>query len=317
MWVDVYVRQEVSCPFNSSIANFGAVISGLHNVHPGDMLQRHAPVWATNEWACRPHNHKATFQDAGMFRAIGPYAVLVWARTNSLAAVTLRAYAGPMMSEVRTVALSTGISVPCFVQGNLDQTVDDGGAPLLLLHAWGESWRSFDRLIASLPPSQVLVAPDLRGHGDADKAETGYSLVEVAEDIVALLEALAIPRVTILGSSSGGYVAQQLAVEYPGLVAELILVGAPLSMQGRPSFADEVDSLTDPISRDWVRESMSWYRLLHAVPTSYIAERVQEGLDMPAAIWRSSLRGFYEAIPPTEAGRISVPTLLLWGPTTT
>ena len=69
-----------------------------------------------------------------------------------------------MEAEVRTVSLSTGISVPCFVQGNLEQTADDGGAPLLLLHAWGESWRSFDRLIASLP-TFVIVAPDLRGHG--------------------------------------------------------------------------------------------------------------------------------------------------------
>ena len=37
-------------------------------------------------------------------------------------------------------------------QGTLGQTADDGGAPLLLLHAWGESWRSFDHFIAMLQP---------------------------------------------------------------------------------------------------------------------------------------------------------------------
>jgi len=223
-----------------------------------------------------------------------------------------RAYAGVMESGVRTVALSTGISVPCFVQGKLEQIADDGGAPLLLLHAWGESRRSFGRLIASLPRF-VMVAPDLRGHGDADKPESGYALSEVVGDVVALLDALDVKQAHVLGSSSGGYVAQQLAVTHPDLVASLILVGAPLSLHGKPPFADDVEGLEDPISEDWVRESLSWYRLLHAVSASYIEDRVKDGLAMPASIWKASLRGFYEAVPPTETGHISVPTLMLWG----
>ncbi|MEV4951795.1 alpha/beta fold hydrolase [Paenarthrobacter nitroguajacolicus] len=216
-----------------------------------------------------------------------------------------------MESEVRTVALRTGISVPCFVQGQLDQT-DDGGVPLLLLHAWSESWGSFDRLIASLP-SHVLVAPDLRGHGGAEKPENAYSLEDIVEDVAALLEALGVTRAHVLGSSSGAYVAQQLALAHAQQVASLVLVGAPLSLHGKPPFANEVDSLSDPISENWVRESLSWYRLLHRVPASYIEDRVRDGLAMPAAIWKASLRGFYEAVPPTEAGTISVPTLILWG----
>ena len=61
-----------------------------------------------------------------------------------------------MKSEFWTVALSTGISVPCFVQGVLARP--PGDTRLLLLHAWGESWRSFDRLISALP-SFDIVAP--------------------------------------------------------------------------------------------------------------------------------------------------------------
>ncbi|MFC8038911.1 alpha/beta fold hydrolase [Paenarthrobacter sp. NPDC057355] len=217
-----------------------------------------------------------------------------------------------MESEVRTVSLDTGISVPCFVQGNLEPTADDGGAPLLLLHAWGESWRSFDRLIAAVPDF-VIVAPDLRGHGAADKPGDGYSLLEVAEDVAGVLSSLGVKQAHVLGSSSGGYVAQQLAVSHPDLVASLTLVGAPLTLHGRPPFAAEVEHLTEPISENWVRESLAWYRMLHAVPTSYIEDRVQDGLAMPASIWKASLRGFYEAAPPTETGEISVPTLMLWG----
>ncbi|MDR6987965.1 rifampin ADP-ribosylating transferase [Paenarthrobacter nitroguajacolicus] len=217
-----------------------------------------------------------------------------------------------MKSEVRTVALRTGVSVPCFVQGHLEQTVNDGGTPLVLLHAWGESWRSFERLIAGLS-DEVLVAPDMRGHGLAEKPSGGYSLLEVAEDVVALFEALGLVRGDVLGSSSGGYVAQQLAVVRPDLVASLVLVGTPLSLQGKPPFAAEMDSLTDPISEEWVRASLSWYRLLHTVPASYIEDRVRDGLAMPASVWKESLRGFYEAVPPTKTGAISAPSLILWG----
>ena len=208
--------------------------------------------------------------------------------------------------------MRTGISVPCFVQGHLGEANDDDATALVLLHAWGESWRSFERLIASLP-SFTLVAPDLRGHGGADKPEDGYSLKAVVEDVVAVLDALGVARAHVLGSSSGGYVAEQLAVMHPELVASLILVGSPLSLQGKPPFASEVEALTDPISADWVRESLSWYRLLHTVPVAYIEDRVQDGLAMPAAVWKASLRGYYDAVPPTEAGTISAPTLILWG----
>jgi len=217
-----------------------------------------------------------------------------------------------MKSQVRRLALSTGISVPCFVQGRLDETRDDGDAPLLLLHAWGESWRSFERLIASLP-DLLLVVPDLRGHGGADKPLGGYSLEEVARDAVAVLDALGIGRAHVLGSSSGGYVAQQLAVMYPDRVSSLVLIGSPLSLHSKPAFADEVEALADPVPESWVRESLSWYRLLHTVPPAYIEDRVQDGLSMPAAVWKASLRGLYQAAPPTETGHISARTLFLWG----
>ncbi|MDQ0679846.1 pimeloyl-ACP methyl ester carboxylesterase [Arthrobacter pascens] len=146
-----------------------------------------------------------------------------------------------MESEVRNLSLRTGITVPCLVQGSAE------ARPLLLLHAWGESQRSFDRLLPLLAGFRVYV-PDLRGQGAADKPEDGYSLAEQAEDAAAIPDAVSVERAFVLGSSSGGYVAQQLAAAYPGRVAGLVLVGSPLSLRGRPPFADEVEGLT---SRTW------------------------------------------------------------------
>ncbi|MET4134833.1 pimeloyl-ACP methyl ester carboxylesterase [Pseudarthrobacter sp. PvP090] len=211
-----------------------------------------------------------------------------------------------MEPEVRILRLSSGITVPCLVQGSVD------ARPLLLLHAWGESRRSFDRLVPLLTGFRVY-APDLRGQGDADKPADGYSLAEQARDAAAILAALDVQRAFVLGSSSGGYVAQQLAVEHPELVAALVLVGSPLSLRGRPAFTDEVDRLTDPIDEDWVRKSLSWFPLLHAVPRWFIEDRVQDGLRMPAHAWKRILEGLRAAEPPTESGTIHAPTLILWG----
>lgn len=211
-----------------------------------------------------------------------------------------------MESEVLDLRLRTGITVPCLVQG------DAGAKPVLLLHAWGESRGSFDRLIPLLAGFRVY-APDLRGQGEADNPEDGYSLAEQAEDAAAILDALNVPRAFVVGSSSGGYVAQQLAVTYPERVAGLVLVGSPLSLRGRPAFADEVDTLTDPLDERWVRESLTWFPLLHEVPAWFFEDRVRDGLRMPARAWKAILNGLCEATPPTESGTIQAPTLILWG----
>lgn len=211
-----------------------------------------------------------------------------------------------MESEVRDLRIRTGITVPCLVQGGAD------AKPVLLLHAWGESRGSFDRLIPLLTGFRIY-APDLRGQGDADKPEGGYSLAEQAEDAAAILDALNVPRAFVVGSSSGGYVAQQLATMHPERVAALVLVGSPLSLQDRPGFTDEVNTLTDPLDENWVRKSLTWFPLLHEVPAWFMEDRVRDGLRMPAHAWKGILNGLCEATPPTESGTIHAPTLILWG----
>lgn len=211
-----------------------------------------------------------------------------------------------MDAELQELSLRTGVTVPCLVQG------EAGAAPVLLLHAWGESRRSFDRLRPLLAGCRVY-APDLRGQGEADKPGAGYSLAEQAEDAAAILDALDVPQAAVVGSSSGGYVAQQLAVVHPEKVAALVLVGSPLSLHGRPAFADKVEALSDPLDEAWVRASLSWFPLLHEVPKWYIEDRVRDGLRMPAHAWKSILHGLCEATPPTESGTIEAPTLILWG----
>ena len=151
------------------------------------------------------------------------------------------------------VGLATGVTVPYVWAGPA------AAAPVVLLHAWGESGRSFDRLLPLLPGTVHAMAMDQRGHGGADKPAAGYSLADFAADVEAFMDAVGVSAAVLVGSSSGGYVAQQVAVTSPHRVAGLVLAGSPRSLQGRPSFADEVDQLTDPVDAAWVRKFLTWF----------------------------------------------------------
>ena len=207
----------------------------------------------------------------------------------------------------RRVHLATGVTVPYLEQG------DPQARAVLLLHAWTESSASFDRLLQSVPPTLRIFAMDQRGHGDADKPVDGYALVNFADDIEAFMDAVGLRSAVLLGSSSGGYVAQQVAIQVPHRVDGLVLVGAPRSLQGRPAFADEVDRLTDPIDPTWVEESLTWFPRYHDVPDCYIKDRIRDGLRVPAHVWMAGLAGLTTPVPPSESGTITAPTLIVWG----
>jgi len=209
--------------------------------------------------------------------------------------------------SVRRTALATGVTV-----AHVD-TGPETGMPVLLLHAWGESRQSFDRLLPALPAGVRVIALDQRGHGDAGKPATGYTLADAAADVVAFLDELGESSAVLVGSSSGGYVAQQVAVSWPGRVSGLVLVGAPRTLQGRPTFADEIDRLTDPVQADWVRDSLAWFPLHRAVPRWYLDDRVRDGTRVPAHVWKATFEGLVTAAPPTEQGPVTVPTLVLRG----
>jgi rifampin ADP-ribosylating transferase len=185
--------------------------------------------------------------------------------------------------------------------------------PLLLIHAWGESRGSFSRVLPLLPRGVRALAMDLRGHGEADKPADGYALADYVADLVAFQDELGTGPSILVGSSSGGYVAQRFAVDEPERTLGLVLIGAPRSLRGRPPFADEVDRLTDPIDREWVKSSLAWFEFHQPVPAEYLADRIDDGLRMPAHVWKQALAGFSEAAVPTETATIRAPTLIIWG----
>lgn len=216
-------------------------------------------------------------------------------------------YAARMPGPVRAVRLATGVTVPYVVQG------EPSGVPVLLLHPWAESMGCFDRMLPLLPPTLRVLAWDQRGHGHADKPLGGYELSDVAAEVVAFMDALDLAAAVLAGSSSGGYVAQRVAVTSPDRVLGLVLIGSPRSLQGRPPFADEINRLTDPVDPGWVRASLDWFPRFHEVPDWYLDDRVADGCRLPARVWRDALIGLTRTPAPTDTGSIGARTLILWG----
>jgi pimeloyl-ACP methyl ester carboxylesterase len=89
------------------------------------------------------------------------------------------------------------------------------GPPLLLLHGWPEFWLTWEPVMTRLAHRFSLVAPDLRGFGDSDKPDGPYGPDQHAADLLALLDALELPKVGVVGHDVGGAVMQPLARSAP------------------------------------------------------------------------------------------------------
>ncbi|HEV7914013.1 MAG TPA: alpha/beta fold hydrolase [Albitalea sp.] len=109
------------------------------------------------------------------------------------------------------------------------------GAPLLLLHGlFGSStnWRSVARQLAT---SHRVISVNLRNHGASPWADS-MSYVEMAGDVMALIERLGLQRPAVVGHSMGGKTAMALALDHPGLLGRLVVVDiAPVRYADRLS----------------------------------------------------------------------------------
>ena len=101
---------------------------------------------------------------------------------------------------------------------------DPAKPAMILLHGIARHAHTFDHIAPDLARDHRVLAIDMRGHGDSAWSPEGAYLVEdYVKDLEALLEQLAIRRVTLLGNSTGGRVVQVLAGLHPDLVDRLIV----------------------------------------------------------------------------------------------
>ncbi|RKH90379.1 alpha/beta fold hydrolase [Corallococcus sp. AB045] len=97
------------------------------------------------------------------------------------------------------------------------------GLPVLLMHAFPLDGSAFDQQVAALSGRYRFLVPDLRGFGQSRLGEGPTEMRKLAQDAIALLDALNIDTAVVGGVSMGGYAALALLREDPGRVRGLVL----------------------------------------------------------------------------------------------
>lgn len=125
--------------------------------------------------------------------------------------------------ELTSVALSTGVTLQVATAG------EPVNPPIILLHGFPESHRTWRHQIAQLAKEHFLIAPDQRGYASSSKPDgvTNYTADKLVADLIALADHFDLGRFTLLGHDWGGAVAWMAALQHPNRVRKLIIVNAP------------------------------------------------------------------------------------------
>ncbi|HEX8519050.1 MAG TPA: alpha/beta fold hydrolase [Pseudonocardia sp.] len=108
---------------------------------------------------------------------------------------------------------------------------DEGsGAPVVLVHGSGpgvSAWANWRLTLPALSARFRVLAPDVLGFGHTDRPPgTTYDLDTWTAHLAGFLDALELPRVSVVGNSFGGALALSLATRFPDRVDKLVLMGS-------------------------------------------------------------------------------------------
>ena len=157
------------------------------------------------------------------------------------------------------------------------------GKPLVLIHGWSlDSEMTYHTIVPDLAERYRVVMPDLRNHGKSDWIRGQYDVVDLADEVAAILDALDMPAAVVMGYSLGGMVAQELTRRHPHLVGRLVLAATA----ARPV----------PTRRPLARVSFWLGRALARVSTHEGAALTEGALRTSGALRKEHRRWAHEAL---------------------
>ncbi len=216
------------------------------------------------------------------------------------------------------------------------QAGPDGGPLVVLLHGFPEFWYGWRHQIPSLAAAGYRVwIPDQRGYNSSDKPPgiCAYRLDVLAGDVLALIQAAGRTQASVIGHDWGGAIAWWLAAHHPDRLRHLIVINCPhwavFRRQLRRDAMQVVRSsyilffqlprLPELVCRlgNWALPAMVLRR--SSRPGTFSAAE----LDRYRLAWSqggawTAMLNWYRAVmqcplPVPVAGRLAVPTLLIWG----
>jgi len=244
------------------------------------------------------------------------------------------------VTEFRRVGLSTGVTLNVALAGPED------APPVILLHGFPESHRTWRGVAPLLQDSFRLIMPDQRGFAGSDRPldVKEYETDKLIGDIFALAEALGVERFALVGHDWGGAIAWPAAMRDDPRLTKLAIVNAPHPLIFQKSLIEDADQRAASQYINWFRvpgaekaiEAMGFEAFFQKTFMShvelasvseeekqqYIAEWSQPGGMLPMLNW---YRATKLIVPPPGATvavpdfllrafpRIHIPTLVVWG----
>jgi pimeloyl-ACP methyl ester carboxylesterase len=142
-----------------------------------------------------------------------------------------------MNEGLERIALSTGVTL------NVQTAGRQGAEPIIFLHGFPESHRTWRHQVANLSKDHFCIAPDQRGFAGSDKPQEvkAYETDKIVADLIALADHLGIDRFTLVGHDWGGAAAWLAALRHPRRVKRLVIINAPHPLIFQRSLIDDPD----------------------------------------------------------------------------
>lgn len=193
------------------------------------------------------------------------------------------------------------------------------GEPLLLIMGLSYPSYMWHRTRPVLADHYRTIAFDNRGIGQSDVPAGPYSIVLMASDAAAVLDAAGVQSAHVFGFSMGGMIAQEFAIQYPGRMRSLILcstaAGGPDAVQAEPVALQTL--MRRDLSPEEAKEAI--------IPFIYDSGTQRSSIDEDMAIrmkWYPTPQGYASQLQAifgwesySRLSQVTTPTLVIHGET--
>lgn len=176
--------------------------------------------------------------------------------------------AGIAAADGATARSADGVPIRFQVSGK-------GEPAVVLVHGWAFDHHVWDGQVQQLAKRYRVVTLDLAGHGESGRARSAWTMAAFGEDVKAVVEAVGLKDVVLVGHSMGGPVVLEAARRMPERVKGIVLVDTLLNVEERTP-PNEIEAFAARLKADYkktVTEMSNGYLFAPATPPA-VRERV-------------------------------------------